>query len=498
MLIYVNFLCDTISNPQYIDNTAYLLSFCIIYSRKNPNLLKALKDIMTYFKSQNIIDILEMVEDLVTSKKLNSLLNLSNFLILHVSNIVVKYVQTFVKKKYEIDLTKEQIIKVLQIVSLTKSMVKSLELNMDGSDISIEDVYEDRPEKLPENLNIVVLAGGLSNERNISLNTGVRVSEILKQKGHKVILLDAFMGYSNKEKIIEDAFESPDTYSLAINTIPTGIPDLWAVKKRRQDQSNAFFGPNVLQICKQSDLVFIALHGANGENGKVQATFDLLGIDYTGCDYFSSAVSSNKTVAKELLKNAKIPVPRGYLIKKGDDIKYPNHYHMQYPVIVKPNNGGIGLGISTCMDDVAYQKALKEAFKWESEIIVEEYVVGREFAVGTLNLKSLPVIEVFPLSESSTIGITQAGERRQKCPAEIPASLEKKLRKTAEMASKVLGLNSYSKVDFIVKDDNSFVCLECDSLPQLNPNAHLIVTANAAGIEFTDFCESIIKASLND
>ena len=495
---YVAFLCDTISDPKYIDNAAYLLSFCIIYTRNNPNLLKALKDIMTYFKSENVIEILEMVEDLVTSKKLNSLLNLSNFLILHVSNIVVKYVQTFVKKKYDILLTKEQIVKVLQIVSLTKSMVKSLELNMDGSDITLDNIEEDKPERLPEDLSIVVLAGGLSNERNISLNTGVKVAEILKQKGHKVILLDAFMGYDDKEMIIEDAFSDPDKYSLEIDTIPTGIPDLWAVKKRRRDQSNAFFGPNVLQICKQCDLVFIALHGANGENGKVQATFDLLGIDYTGCDYFSSAISSNKIVSKELLKNAGINVPNGYLIKKGEEIKYPSNYNISYPVIVKPNNGGIGLGISTCLDDVSYAKALKEAFKWESEIIVEEYIVGKEYAVGTLNLKALPVIEVFKISESSTIGINAQGERKPKCPADISKKLEKKLRDTASLASKVLGLNSYSKVDFIVKDDGEFVCLECDSLPQLNPNAHLIVAANEAGVTFTDFCEDVIKASLND
>lgn len=495
---YVSYLCDMVGDPQYVDNAAYLLSFCIIYIKKNPNFLQALRDIMTYFKSENILDILDMIEDLVTSKKLNSLLNLSNFLILHVSNVVVKYVQSFVRKKYNVELTKDQIIKVLQIVSLTKNMLKSLELNMDGSDIAVEEVINDTPEKLPENLNIVVLARGLSNERNISLNTGVKVAEILKEKGHKVILLDAFMGYLKNEIIIENAFENPDTYSLEIDTIPTGIPDLWAVKKRRADQSSAFFGPNVLQICKQSDLVFIALHGANGENGKVQAAFDLLGIDYTGCDYFSSAISSNKTVSKELLANAGIPVPNGFLVKKSEKITYPKDHNISYPVIVKPNNGGIGLGISTCMDDTAYIKALQEAFKWENDIIVEEYIVGREFAVGTLNLKALPVLEVLPLNASEKTGLTPDGKKSQKCPANIPSKLSNSLMKTASLASKVLGLNSYSKVDFIVKPDGSYVCLECDSLPQLNPNSHLIIEAKEAGIDFIEFCEAVVKASLNN
>lgn len=493
---YVSYLCDLVGDPKYVDNAAYLLSFCIIYIGKNPNFLQALRDIMTYFKSENILKIINMLEDLVTSKKINNLINLSNFLVLHVSNIVVKSVQTFVKKKYNVVLTKEQIIKVLQIVSLTKSMLKTLELNMDGSDLTLDDAVLEDVEKLPENLNIVVLAGGLSNERNISLNTGVKVSEILKEKGHKVILLDAFMGYDHHEMIIDNAFLNPDTYSLEIDSIPTGIPDLWAVKKRREDQSNSFFGPNVLQICKQSDLVFIALHGANGENGKVQATFDLLGIDYTGCDYFSSAISSNKIVSKELLENAGIPVPFGYLVTKGEKVLYPKDFNLSYPVIVKPNNGGIGLGISTVMDDNAYLKALKEAFKWENDIIVEEYVVGREFKVGTLNLKALPVLEVLPLHSDDESGLTPSGKKTQKCPAEISIELANKLKQSAELASKTLGLKSYSKVDFIVRPDGSYVCLECDSLPQLNPDSHLIIEAKASGINFTEFCESVVKTAL--
>jgi len=496
---YISYLCDMIGDPQYADNAAYLLTHTIKYSRQNPDFLKAIKDIMIHFNAEGIVKIIDMLDELVNSKKLNTLLNLSNFLILHVNKIVVKKIQSICKKKYNVDLTKEQIQGVLQIVSMTKVMLKTLELNMDGSDLTIDDFEDDDAFKLPENLNIVVLAGGLSNERNASLKTGYMVSNVLKEKGHNVILLDAFMGYDESELKIDDAFSEADKYSLKLDEIPSGIPDLWAVKKRRTDQSNSFFGPNVLQICRQSDLVFIALHGANGENGKVQATFDLLGIDYTGCDYFSSAISSNKIVSKQVFINNNIPVPRGYTVNKHERIIEPGEMKINYPVIVKPNNGGIGLGISIANDKNAFLKSLKEAFKWENEILVEEYIYGREFAVGTINGKALPVLEVLPLNtRDMNTGMTLAGKKETRCPANISKDLTKKLQDTATKASLALGLKSYSKTDFIVRNDGSFVCLECDSLPQLFPDSHLVTEANASGMSFGDFCETIIQMSLDN
>ena len=494
---YVAYLCDMVGDPQYVDNAAYLLTYCIKYSRQNPDFLQALRDIMIHFNSEGIVKVIDMLEELVTSKKLTKLINFSNFLILHVNKIVVKKIQSIAKKKYEVDLTKEQIAKVLQIISMTKGMLKTLELNMDGSDITLDELDLEKEFKLPENLNIVVLAGGISNERNISLYTGLEVAEVLKKKGHNVILLDAYMGYDEYELSIDNAFNDPEKYSLEPKSISLEIPDLWAVKKRRTDQSNCYFGPNVLQICRQSDLVFIALHGAAGENGKVQATFDLLGIDYTGCDHFSSAISSNKIVSKQVFINNGIPVPKGFLIKKGTEIVEPIKHNINYPVIVKPNNGGIGLGITVANDKTAYLKAIKEAFRWENEVIVEEFVVGREFSVGTIEGKALPVLEVLPLNTTKkNVGMTLSGERKKVCPANIPSTLSKKLMKTAEVAAEALGLSVYSKTDFIVKNDGSFVCLECDSLPHLNPDSQLVAEANAAGITFGDFCEKVIEISL--
>ena len=494
---YVGFLCDMVGNPKYSDNTAFILSYLIKYSKDNPDFLKALKNIMVHFNAQSMVNILGMVEDLVNSKKLNRLINLSNFLILHLNRIVVKKIQSIAKKKYNINLTKEQIKKVLIIISMVKGTLKTIEINTDGSDLVVDDYIEEKDLELPENLNIVVLAGGLSNERNVSLHTGYNVSSALKEEGHNVILLDSFMGYDDHELVINDAFSDIDTYSLKLNDIPKDVPDLWAVKKRRVDQSNSFFGPNVLQICSQADVIFIALHGANGENGKVQSTFDLLGIDYTGNDYFSSALSSNKIVSKQVLVNNNIPVPKGYTLEKNDPIIEPTKKGMNYPVIVKPNNGGLGLGVSVATEDKSFKKALNEAFRWENEIIVEEYVVGREYKVSTISGKALPVLEVFPLNTSSAeSGKRLSGITDKKCPAKISKKLEEKLMKTAEVASLALGLKAYSKVDFIVREDESFVCLECDSHPHLNKESDFITEAKASGLSFDDVCIKILELSL--
>ena len=494
---YVYFLCDMIGDPKYSDNTAFILSYIIKYSKDHPNFLNALKSIMTHFNAESLVNIINMMEDLVNSKKLNRLVNLSNFLVLHLNRIVVKKIQNIAKKKYNINLSKEQIKKVLTIISMVKSTLKTIEIDENGADLVIDDFVEEKDLALPENLNIVVLAGGLSIERNISLYTGLLVSNALKKKGHNVILIDSFMGYDTKELEIENAFSDTEKYSYSKADIPSEIPDLWAVKKRRVDQSNSFFGPNVLQICRQADIVFIALHGANGENGKVQSTFDLLGIDYTGNDYFSSALSSNKIVSKQVLVNNNISVPKGYVVDKNKKIIEPKEMGMDYPVIVKPNNGGIGLGISVANNTSAFKKALNEAFRWENEIIIEEYVMGREFKVSTINGKAMPVLEVLPLkTNEDKTGKRLSGIKDKKCPANISEELTKKLMDTAERASLALNLNAYSKVDFIVRDDNSFVCLECDSHPHLNEGSDFVTEASEINMNFDDVCIKILELSL--
>ena len=151
-------------------------------------------------------------------------------------------------------------------------------------------------------MKIVVLAGGLSTERDVSLKTGDMVTKALRENGHQVILLDVFMGYSDKEEDLTGIFERSETVSLKVEDIPETAPDLKRVKESRKDQSDVFFGSNVIALCRMADIVFVALHGANGEDGRLQAAFDLFGIRYTGTGYLGSALAMDKGCRRSCLR----------------------------------------------------------------------------------------------------------------------------------------------------------------------------------------------------
>ena len=189
-------------------------------------------------------------------------------------------------------------------------------------------------------MDIIVLAGGLSTERDVSFKTGSMVASALKENGHRVILLDVFMGYSDKEENLDGIFDRADEISVKVDDIPEVAPDLAAVKASRKDQSPCFFGPNVIRMCQMADIVFMALHGENGENGKLQAAFDLLGVKYTGSDYLSSAIAMNKGMAKQLFASAGIPAPRGIAMKKENREDDVTKLPLTLPCVVKPCCGG--------------------------------------------------------------------------------------------------------------------------------------------------------------
>lgn len=492
---FISFLCDMVGDPEYLDNTSYLLSFTIQYSKENPEFLGAFKGIMTYFGQNDVVNLLDAVDELVNSNKLNTILNVSNFLVLHVNGIIVKKVQSIAKKKYGFDLSREQVQRLLQIITKVKMMLGELNI-IDGKGLIVSDAKTESQEfVLPTNLNITVLAGGLSSKRNMSLHTGFMVTEALKEKGYNAILVDSYMGYGEKEIPGIDPFEDPDKYSVPIELITDEEVDLWAVKKRRVDQSNSFFGPNVIEICRQSDIVFIALNGESGENGKVQAVFDLLDINYTGSDYFSSAISSNKMIAKDILFENGIKTPRGFILRLQDEIIEPDKKKLSYPVVVKPNNCSNRKGISIAKNKESYLKAINLAFQYSETILIEEYIVGREFIVSTIEGKSLPVLEVLPLnSKGNRNTITEIKAKR--CPPDIDEDLTNKLKAIAEEATALLGLNTYSVVNFIVDKNNECICLECDSLPQLTPYSHISTEASRAGISFEDLCVKIIELGI--
>ena len=346
-------------------------------------------------------------------------------------------------------------------------------------------------------MKIVVLAGGLSTERDVSFKTGDMVAKALRENGHQVIVLDVFMGYSDKKEDITGIFDRSEEVSVKVEGIPEVAPDLAKVKASRKDQSDNFFGPNVIEICQEADIVFMALHGENGENGKIQAVFDLFGVKYTGTGYLGSALAMDKGMAKKLFEHSHIPCPRGAAMKKENRTDDIETLGISLPCVVKPCCGGSSIGVSIAHTKEEFKAALDEAFRWENELIIEEYVEGREFSVGVIDFKALPVIEIAPV-----VGFYdyknkyKAGSAVETCPADLPEEISAKMQHYAEQVASVLGLDTYSRTDFLLNKKNEIFCLEANTLPGMTPTSLLPQEANVVGMNFNQLCERLIEISL--
>ena len=350
-------------------------------------------------------------------------------------------------------------------------------------------------------MDIVVLAGGTSTERDVSLITGSRVAQALKRKGHRVILLDAFLGLN--PEIAKEAFADPDADIFdgriegisEISQIAETVPDLDAVIKLRGSDPEVFFGPNVIEICRKADVVFIALHGQNGEDGKVQAAFDLYGIKYTGTGYLGSALAMDKTISRWMFKAAGVPIADGFSMKKF--LRSDDAPSCGFPCVVKPNCGGSSVGVTIAHDMDEYKKALDTAFSYEDTVVIEEYIKGREFSIGVINGKALPIIEIAPKSGFYDYkNKYQAGATVETCPAEISKDVTEKMQRYAEAAAKTLGLDAYSRSDFMMGDDGRIICLESNTLPGMTPTSLLPQEAAVIGIEYDDLCQKLVDVSL--
>ena len=346
-------------------------------------------------------------------------------------------------------------------------------------------------------MDIIVLAGGLSTERDVSFKTGSMVASALRENGHRVILLDVFMGYSDKEENLDEIFERSEEISVKTEDIPETAPDLAAVKAARKDQSPCWFGPNGIRMCQMADSVFMALHGENGENGKIQAAFDLFGIRYTGSDYLSSAIAMDKGMAKQVLMQAKVPVPAGISMKKAERENDITKLPVSLPCVVKPCCGGSSIGVTIVKDAAEFKAALDEGFRWEDELIIEEYIKGREFSVGVIEGKALPVIEIAPIEGFYDYkNKYKAGSAVETCPADIPEEISAKMKKYAEDVASAIGLDTYSRSDFLLDEKNNIYCLEANTLPGMTPTSLLPQEAAVIGMNFNELCEKLIAISL--
>ena len=340
-------------------------------------------------------------------------------------------------------------------------------------------------------MKIVVLAGGTSTERDVSIVSGTEVCKALRSKGHQAILMDVFFGTEgidpsgafSQEYDIEKEVEYIKSFNCQVQE---------AVASKKE-----FFGPGVLTVCKAADVVFLALHGANGEDGKVQATFDLYHIPYTGTGYLSSAMAMDKGITKKMFRISGVPTPKGVELLKGKCSKNLADYGMDFPVVVKTCCGGSSVGVYITHNQTEYEAALDGAFSYEDQAVVEEYIEGREFSVGVVDGKAYPIIEIAPVEGFYDYkNKYSAGATVETCPAVLTEEQTRQMQAYAEEGCRVLGIEGYARLDFLMKENGDMYCLEANTLPGMTPTSHLPQEAAVLGLDYASLCEELIRISL--
>ena len=344
-------------------------------------------------------------------------------------------------------------------------------------------------------MRIVVLAGGLSPERNVSLSSGVMVTEALRSRGHRAALVDLYFGLEDWAGPAESLYDAPVPESW--RSIGQEAPDLAEVQARRRWQGSSQFGPGVLELCSGADAVFLALHGACGEDGRVQAALDLAGIAYTGSGHLGSAVAMDKDMTKRLCVQAGVKTPQWRIVTyRAEDIPALCEA-LPLPAVVKPMDSGSSIGVSIAHDRGELRAALRQGLHFGGRVIVEEYIRGREIQVGILEERALPSIEIIPKHGFYDYANKyQPGAAEEVCPAPVPPALEALLEETAQKVHALVGLSVYSRSDFIVDDQGQPWFLEINTLPGMTPTSLLPQEAAAVGIDYEQLCQKIVEISL--
>lgn len=329
-------------------------------------------------------------------------------------------------------------------------------------------------------MKIAVLFGGTSEERDVSIASAAQVIPALRGLGHEVVAIDTATGR------LSPAAEQKMLTS-GVGPTPPSSGSLAGMR-----ESALALTTNAGDI-RDVDVVFLALHGGAGEDGRVQAVLDLAGLAYTGSNHIASATAMDKDLSKRLFRACGVPTA-DWLMAPVDAPEVEKS--LGWPVVVKPNKQGstVGLTIVRKAEDLAPAIALARRF--DSEVMVERFVPGRELTVGILQGTALPVGEIIPKGEIFDYEAKyQKGGAREIFPAELPASAAAELQKLALRAHAALKLGAYSRIDFRMDPSGGFWCLEANSLPGMTSGSLLPQAARAAGIEFSTLVERICTAA---
>jgi D-alanine-D-alanine ligase len=334
-----------------------------------------------------------------------------------------------------------------------------------------------------DRLKVAVLFGGTSAERDVSLASGAEVVKALREAGHEVVPVDTARGVLGAE-------EERGLLETGVAKVPPEVRETDML--RTGDPSALTRAPELEGV----DVLFLALHGGTGEDGTLQALLDLVGIPYTGSGHLASAIAMDKDVSKRLFRDAGIPTADWLMAPVEAELVASR---LGYPAVVKPSKQGSTVGLTVVKRPEELDAALQLAFRYDDEVMVEQYVPGRELTVGIIGEETLPVGEIISKNE-----VFDYEAKYQPGMAEeiFPAAVEPELSRTAQFlalkAHRALKLRGFSRVDFRLDPHGSLWCLEANTLPGLTRNSLIPKAARAAGISFPELCDRICRLALEE
>lgn len=329
-----------------------------------------------------------------------------------------------------------------------------------------------------QKLKVAVLTGGYSFERNVALAGAVNVAFALRSVGYHVIIIDTCTGIiSNKNE-------------AKLFDIQSVLPELKQLIEYKKNNKLLYL---LHEKLKDFDLIFPVMHGKGGEDGILQAALSLIDKPYVGSDHAASAVSMDKEWSKRLFETANIPTPawRKWPITQDELQK------LKFPLIIKPAHEGSTVGITTAASESELEPAINHALKYDTDVIIEELIEGREFTVGVLKNSALAVGEILfstNLFDYNTKYVP--GKAKEIFPAKIPPLLETELKILAEKTHQLLKLKYFSRIDFRVSKNNKVYVLEANSIPGLTKLSLFPQSVIAAGYSFPEFCHCVCQLAL--
>jgi len=360
-------------------------------------------------------------------------------------------------------------------------------------------------------IRVGVILGGASAEREISLATGRMIAEHLPRDRYDVLLFDSLALMAGNAALSADLAEK----ARALLAHAGGQKESGERERelpadfRREIQSAAASAApateamEVVEGKRRIDVAFIALHGPYGEDGTLQGMLEILGIPYVGSGVLASALAMDKAMAARMMAAAGIPVPKAVVIEREElDDETMRRALALLPAFVKPSRQGSSVGMSRVSDPDDLRPALETAFEFDGRVLVEELLEGREITVGVVGnrrLTALPVVEIVTRSEFFDYKAKYDPELTDEiCPAELPAQTVETLQDLALRAHRALDCRGYSRVDMILAEDRGPVVLEVNTLPGMTVNSLLPKAARAAGIQFGELLDRLVRLALGD